>query len=228
MQSNNVTARLRRSIKIFITWYVLFSRISREPGRIRMVGRTYLVLKKKKRLRNDWIGKKIRTEKRSKWELRSQQDKSINRTTKEWMVLTKNGQEPGSSWLDGYIFSFSISLSLSLSLSLPLSTSFSLALSVRVSLRSWLRLTLTRTWWDMVHKYIYGFQWTVLSAYIERQTVAGPDPNPTFAMININVARKMNISGAECTRIRSNYVQSVWQQKVQKMLALIKIVKKLF
>ena len=126
-----------------------------------------------------------------------------------------------------HLLFFSLSFSLSLSLSLPLSTSFSLALSVRVSLRSWLRLTLTRTWWDMVHKYIYGFQWTVLSAYIERQTVAGPDPNPTFAMININVARKMNISGAECTRIRSNYVQSVWQQKVQKMLALIKNRKKI-
>jgi len=35
------------------------------------------------------------------------------------MVLTKNGQEPGSSWLDGYIFS------LSLSLSLPFFTSLS-------------------------------------------------------------------------------------------------------
>jgi len=62
----------------------------------------------------------MKTEKRSKWELRSQQDKSINRTTKERMVLTKNGQEPGSSWLDGYIFSFFLSLSLSFFLSLYL------------------------------------------------------------------------------------------------------------
>lgn len=56
-----------------------------------------------------------------------EQDKSINRTTKERIVLTKNGQEPGSSWLDGYIFSFSPSF---------------ISLSVRVSLRSWLRLHL--------------------------------------------------------------------------------------
>lgn len=70
-------------------------------------------------MRNDWIGKKKkRTEKRSKWEFRSQQDKSINR--KERMVLTKNGQEPGSSWLDGYIFSFFLSLSRSFFLSLAL------------------------------------------------------------------------------------------------------------
>jgi len=87
-------------------------------------------IKKKKRLHNDWIGKKMRTEKRSKWELRSQQDKSINRTTKEWMVLTKNGQEPGTSWLDGYIFSFSLSLSLSLSLFLSLYLHLSLSLSL--------------------------------------------------------------------------------------------------
>ena len=46
---------------------------------------------------------------------------SINGTTKERMVLTKNGQEPGSSCLDGYIFSLS------------LSPFFSTLLSVRVS-----------------------------------------------------------------------------------------------
>lgn len=91
--------------------------------------------------------------------MRTSQDKSINRTTKERMVLTKNGQEPGSSWLDGYIFSFS--LSLSFALSLPFSTS----LSVRVSLWSWLRLTLTCTW-DMVHTRIsvdrtLGVHWTL-------------------------------------------------------------------
>lgn len=40
---------------------------------------------------------------------------SFNRTTKERMVLTKDGQEPGSSWLDGYIFSLFLSLSLHLS-----------------------------------------------------------------------------------------------------------------
>lgn len=41
---------------------------------------------------------------------------SINRTTKERMVLTKDGQEPGSSCLDVYIFSLSL-LSFSTSLS---------------------------------------------------------------------------------------------------------------
>lgn len=43
---------------------------------------------------------------------------SFNGTTKERMVLTKDGQEPGSSWLDGYIFSLSLPFSTSLCTSL--------------------------------------------------------------------------------------------------------------
>ena len=78
--------------------------------------------KKKKKKKNTTKLRQKKEAKRSKYKTRLNGTSRLRGLRRIWMVLTEDGQEPGSSCLDGYIFSHSqlfFSSFLSLYTSLP-------------------------------------------------------------------------------------------------------------